>query len=138
MKRCRNCNAWIPDGANYCSDCGAAQYGDEIYVEKKEEEQPSEIVRDDSPQSNRMPIPMLLGIIGIVASFVVSGIAGLVLGLISYNLDREGKYRKFAVWAIVLGAVMTVADIVLAVLYSIYFADRVEEFIRNGGLLSLL
>ena len=131
MKKCRNCGAELEDKANYCSDCGAAQYGDSIYREENDDryERPmeQEVVRDDSARSNRMPIPMLLGVIGIVASFLVSGLAGIVLGVVSRSLDGEKRYQKFWIWAIVLGVVMTIVDIVLGIFYVRYFSQYMEE-----------
>lgn len=133
MKKCRNCGAELEDKANYCSDCGAAQYGDSIYGEENDERfersYEREEVRDDSPQNNRVPIPMLLGVIGIVASFLVSGLAGIILGVVSHSIDREKRYKNIWIWAIILGILMTIVDVVLGILYVRYFSQYMEELL---------
>ena len=128
MKKCRNCGAEIPDNANYCPDCGAAQYGGDLYEEQVEE---GETPRDDSAVRHKMPVPFLLGVIGIVASFLVSGVAGVVLGIISINLDKDKAYRRYAIASIICGSVMAVVNVVVAIYYMKWLSENLEPLLSS-------
>ncbi|MBO4540751.1 MAG: zinc ribbon domain-containing protein [Bacilli bacterium] len=136
MKKCRNCSAEMEDRANYCPDCGAAQYGDQIYDDGDRYQRPtySDVPRDDSPRRRRIPPSLLLCIIGITASFVTTGLVGIVLGTIAWNLDPDRTYKKYCLCSIFVGIFMLILATVFSFLYMQYFSAYFEEVFSSMGM----
>jgi len=101
---CHSCAMETPDGNLYCRSCAYSGAG----------------VRKTGP-GNMSILAFVLSIAGL--GNCVTSIAGIVLGIIELRKIDRGESpeagRKFARWAIIIGAVAFVLSVIYMILYAI-------------------
>lgn len=136
MKNCKYCNSILDDNAKYCPSCGKEYTQEQINVEKptastnntykpKEDNTAkycSIIALICSLISFFSPILSLLGLFIPVVGMFLTMISALsipvmllafILSIIGISTDKEKKYRKFSVWALILVILNVVLDAIL-------------------------
>ena len=136
MKNCKYCNSILDDNAKYCPSCGKEYTQEEINVEK-----PTVSTNNTyKPKENTTakycsivalicalisffsPLLSFLGLfIPIIGMFLTlisllsipTLLLGFVLSIIGICTDKEKKYRKFSVWALILVILNVVLDVIL-------------------------
>ena len=148
MKKCRHCGAEIQDDANFCPNCGANQYGDQVNVPPESQakeapqgqsERPYEQGATASASDNQETTPRMLKAAkivcyaGIGASIlgVGLGIPGIVCGIVALNLDKSKKTKDLAIWSIVVGVVFTIIWCIVTCYLSVQFHNKYAQYFNS-------